>query len=259
MTPSEEQIVHADALPPESVDAVERERAAQRIGTGADLVRFTLAGVTGTAQEAAPPAERKLRALQALRERESAWLSPHDFDLQVLESHVLTHELPPAERVFLTAKDVRHATGLQAVVLSQGMLRLLDYVAYVTPAGQVRVVTPRDVAADDACILLPADLGDTVTPEQPDDPERAATRALLDMALALREGGYGPVTRDVFLQATGNREVHITRADLICHPRLEGYIEALVETPDGPEEMRMHYEEILPDHGLRLTAMDFAE
>ena len=146
-----------------------------------------------------------------------------------------------------------------AVVMGRSDLEQIEYVAYIAADGQVRVVTPRDIADDDVLVLLPGDLGDDIIQENPDDPERIATRKLLEYSLELREYD-APINRAAFLQATGNREVLLSRKDLICHPGLRGYIILLVNGLDGPEEMRISCEEILSDHQLfRITADDLAD
>jgi hypothetical protein len=239
---------------PQPAASTQRAEAIARIGNSTEFLRAALTIISS------PPTslrETKLSLLEALRDSEPA-LSRFDLDLTEVPYQNEGRALPLDRQVFFCAKDLFHETGVQAAVLDHDTLNQFGHFAYIASDGSVRIVSPTDVPEDDVLVLLPADFGDTRVQSDPQDPERIACKAFLDEALVMREMGAGPMTRSDFIRVTGNREIHITRADLVCHG-LHGTLDLVLKFPERPKEFCFGFEQIRADHAYRLVADDLAD
>ena len=99
--------------------------------------------------------ERMLRELA--RRRETKEISPYDFDLNFL------FQLNQADAP-LTRRDLRHETGLQAVVLTRDYMEALSCLDFIHSSGERMLIEPKSLPEGSVLVLFPEDLGDEEIP-----------------------------------------------------------------------------------------------
>jgi|GEM_PF-6187701 len=108
------------------------------------------AAVRSEAQGILSSRQRKIAEL--VRRREARELSPFDFDLNALFQ--LNQQGMP-----LTRRELAHATGLQAVVLTPENFERIGCIDFIHSSGERMVIEAASLKPDDVFILYPEDLG----------------------------------------------------------------------------------------------------
>lgn len=98
--------------------------------------------------------------------REKGTLSPYDFDLNYL------FELSK-ERLPLAKSDLRHETGLQAVVLTRDDMEILGGLEFIHSSGEAMFIEPESVRQGDILVLYPWELSNP--PKEIENPSLKGT------------------------------------------------------------------------------------